>query len=117
MHSSFLFVPVSSFSSTFVFFVFCSHSLLRKMEGNDDVVLFRKKAKRANNVRRKKQDDGEEAGEENEELEALEVSEKIMGAKFEQKMRKRVKVRPSSLFFLIIFFFFSLTLWTGASDC
>jgi hypothetical protein len=60
---------------------------LWKMDGNDDVVVFRKKAKRTN-VRRKKQD-GEQ--EDDDEGEAFDVSEKIMGAKFDQKLRKRVK--------------------------
>jgi hypothetical protein len=62
------------------------------MDDNDDVVVFRKKAKRAGNVRRKKQegDDGKQEPE-NEEEEELDVNEKILGAKFEQKMRKRAK--------------------------
>ena len=55
------------------------------------MVVFRKKAKRASNVRRKKGEGEEHHVDGEEEEEAADVSEKILGAKFEQKMRKRVK--------------------------
>lgn len=73
----------------FELFPFLFRIFLESMEENDDLVVFRKKVKRASNVRRKKHDDDVE--EKNDEEDALDVSEKILGAKFEQKMRKRAK--------------------------